>query len=336
MNTMPGYSITIVTVLYRRRKMARKKIALIGGGQIGGTLAHLMAQKQLGDIVLFDIVENLPQGKMMDIMEAAPIEGYDASLSGTNSSEDIRGADLVVVTAGLARKPGMTRDDLLAINAKVITAVSEMIRDYAPDAFVILLTNPLDAMVTLCRKVTGFSRNRIMGMAGVLDSARFAAFIADELGVSVRDVHALVLGGHGDDMVPLVRFANVGGIPVRYLLERKYGATRAQEVLDALVSRTRRAGGEIVGLLKGSAYVSPASAAFTMAEAILLDRKRVLPVCALLEGEYGVQGYFVGVPCVIGAGGVERIIELDLLDDERAMFDESVSHVMSLVDGLDL
>jgi len=316
--------------------MARKKIALIGGGQIGGTLAHLMAQRQLGDIVLFDIAEDLPQGKILDILEAAPIEGYEASLSGSNNREDIRGADLVVVTAGLARKPGMNRDDLLTMNSKVITSVSEMIRDYAPEAFVILLTNPLDAMVTLCRKVTGFHRSRIMGMAGVLDSARFAAFIAQELGVSVRDVHALVLGGHGDDMVPLVRFANVGGIPVSYLLEQKYGPARAQEVLDALITRTRRAGGEIVGLLKGSAYVSPASAAFVMAEAILLDRKRVLPVCALLEGEYGVHGYFVGVPCVIGAGGVERIIELALTVEERAMFDESVSHVISLVDGLEL
>jgi len=316
--------------------MARKKIALIGGGQIGGTLAHLMAQRELGDIVLFDIMEDLPQGKMLDIIEASPIEGFDARLTGSNRYEDIRDADLIVVTAGLARKPGMSRDDLITVNAKVISSVSENIREYAPNAYVILLTNPLDAMVTLCRKVTGFPRNRIMGMAGELDSARFASFIALELGVSVRDVHALVLGGHGDDMVPLVRFANVAGIPASFLLEQKYGPERAHEVMEALITRTRQAGGEIVGLMKGSAYVSPATAALAMAEAILFDRKRVLPVCALLEGEYGVNGYFVGVPCVVGEGGVERIIELDLTPEEQAMFDESVSHVKSLVDGLNL
>lgn len=316
--------------------MARKKIALIGGGQIGGTLAHLMAQRHLGDIVLYDIVEDLSRGKMLDIFEASPIMGFDVQLAGSSMAEDIRGADLIVVTAGLARKPGMSRDDLITVNSKVITSVSQMIRENAPDSFVILLTNPLDAMVSLCRKVTGFPRNRIMGMAGVLDSARFAAFIAHELNVSMQDVHALVLGGHGDDMVPLVRFANVAGIPVTSLLEQKYGPERASEVMNALVSRTRRAGGEIVGLMKTSAFVSPASAAFAMAEAILLDRKRIMPVCALLEGEYGVDGYFVGVPCVLGAGGVERIIELDLSAEERAMFDESVSHVKSLVDALNL
>lgn len=316
--------------------MARKKIALIGGGQIGGTLAHLMAQRQLGDIVLFDVLEDVPQGKMLDIIEASPIEGFDARLTGTNCREDIRDAHLVIVTAGLPRKPGMSRDDLVTVNAKIIRSVAEMIRDLAPNAFVIILTNPLDAMVTLCRTVTGFPRNRIMGMAGVLDSARFASFIALELGVSVKDVHALVLGGHGDDMVPLVRFANVAGIPVSFLLEQKYGAEKAGEVMEALVARTRRAGGEIVGLMKGSAFVSPAVAALTMAEAIVCDRKRVLPVCTLLEGEYGVHGYFVGVPCVLGADGVEKIVELELTPGERAMLDESVSHVKSLVDGLDL
>jgi malate dehydrogenase len=316
--------------------MARKKIALIGGGQIGGTLAHLMAQRELGDIVLFDIVEDMPIGKMLDIIEASPIDGFDARLTGTNCREDIRDADLVVVTAGLPRKPGMSRDDLVTVNAKIIRLVAEMIRDLAPDAFVILLTNPLDAMVTLCRTITGFPRNRIMGMAGVLDSARFASFLALELGVAAHDVHALVLGGHGDDMVPLVRFANVGGIPISFLLEQKYGPEKAGEVMEGLVARTRRAGGEIVGLMKCSAFVSPATAALTMADAILRDRKRVLPVCALLEGEYGVHGYFVGVPCVIGAGGVEKILELDLTPGERAMFDESVSHVKSLVDGLNL
>ncbi|MGA7826183.1 MAG: malate dehydrogenase [Geobacteraceae bacterium] len=316
--------------------MARKKIALIGGGQIGGMLAHLLAQRHLGDIVLYDIVEDLPQGKMLDIMESAPIQGFDLSITGSSQVEDIKGADLVVVTAGLARKPGMSRDDLVTVNAKVIASVSEAIRVYAPDSFVILLTNPLDAMVSLCRKVTGFPRNRVMGMAGVLDSARFAAFIAQELEVSVQDVNALVLGGHGDEMVPLVRFANVSGIPVQFLLEKKYGVEKAQEVLDSLVSRTRYAGGEIVGLMKTSAFVSPASAAFTMAESILLDRKRILPVCALLEGEYGVDGYFLGVPCVIGAGGVEKIIELDLTPEERATFNESVSQVKSLVDAMNL
>jgi malate dehydrogenase len=230
----------------------------------------------------------------------------------------------------------MSRDDLVTVNAKIMRSVAEMIRDLAPNAFVIILTNPLDAMVTLCSRITGFPRNRIMGMAGVLDSARFASFIALELGVASQDVHALVLGGHGDDMVPLVRFANVGGIPVSFLLERKYGLEKAAEVMEGLVARTRRAGGEIVGLMKSSAFVSPATAALTMAEAILGDRKRVLPVCTLLKGEYGVDGYFVGVPCVIGAGGVERIVELDLDPGERAMFDESVSHVKSLVDGLNL
>jgi malate dehydrogenase len=316
--------------------MARKKIVLIGGGQIGGTLAHLMAQRELGDIVLFDVLEDMPMGKMLDIIEASPIEGFDARLTGTNRREDIRDADLIVVTAGLPRKPGMSRDDLVTVNAKIMRSVAEMIRDLAPNAFVIILTNPLDAMVTLCSRITGFPRNRLMGMAGVLDSARFASFIALELGVASQDVHALVLGGHGDDMVPLVRFANVGGIPVSFLLERKYGPEKAGEVMESLVARTRRAGGEIVGLMKSSAFVSPATAALTMAEAILGDRKRVLPVCTLLEGEYGVGGYFVGVPCVLGAGGVERIVELELDPGERAMFDESVSHVKSLVDGLNL
>ncbi|MEA5113408.1 MAG: malate dehydrogenase [Geobacteraceae bacterium] len=316
--------------------MARRRIALIGGGQIGGTLAHLMAQRELGDVVLYDVVKDLPQGKMLDIFEAGPVDGYDCRLLGSSDPEDIRGADLIVVTAGLPRKPGMSRDDLITVNAKIMTGVSELIRDKAPDTIVIVLTNPLDAMVTLCRKITGFPRNRIMGMAGVLDSARFSAFIAAELGVSVQDVRALVLGGHGDDMVPLVRFANVSGIPASVLLEQKFGAERAGEVMKELVDRTRRAGGEIVGLMKNSAFISPAFSALAMAEAILYDRKRVLPVCALLEGEYGVNGYFVGVPCIIGASGIEKIIELELNEEERAMFEESICHVKSLVDGLNL
>lgn len=318
-------------------KMARKKIALIGGGQIGGVFGQLAAERELGDVVLFDIAEGLPQGKALDIMEASPVAGHDINVLGTNNFEDIRDAELVIVTAGLARKPGMSRDDLITTNSRIMRSVASAIRDYAPDAFVIVISNPLDVMVTLCHKITGFPKNRIMGMAGVLDSARFATFIAMELGVSVKDVHALVLGGHGDDMVPLTRFANVAGIPVSYLLEKKYGTSGAREVMSELVKRTRYAGGEIVGLLKtGSAFYSPANSALVMAEAILKDQKRVLPVCALLEGEYGVEGYFVGVPCLLGANGVERIIELDLDPEERQMFDESVSHVKSLVDNLQL
>lgn len=317
--------------------MARKKIALIGGGQIGGVFGQLAAERELGDVVLFDIAEGLPQGKALDIMEASPVAGHDINVLGTNNFEDIRDAELVIVTAGLARKPGMSRDDLITTNSRIMRSVASAIRDYAPDAFVIVISNPLDVMVTLCHKITGFPKNRIMGMAGVLDSARFATFIAMELGVSVKDVHALVLGGHGDDMVPLTRFANVAGIPVSYLLEKKYGTSGAREVMSELVKRTRYAGGEIVGLLKtGSAFYSPANSALVMAEAILKDQKRVLPVCALLEGEYGVEGYFVGVPCLLGANGVERIIELDLDPEERQMFDESVSHVKSLVDNLQL
>lgn len=317
--------------------MARKKIALIGSGQIGGVLAQLAAAHELGDIVLFDILEGVPQGKSLDILVASPVAGFDVNLQGTNSYEDIKDADLVIVAAGLARKPGMSRDDLITTNSKIMRSVASAIRQYAPNAYVIVISNPLDAMVTLCHNVTGFPKHRVMGMAGVLDSARFAAFIAQELQVSVKDVQVLVLGGHGDDMVPLIRFANVSGIPVMYMLEKKYGVDKAREVMDDLVKRTRHAGGEIVGLLKtGSAFYSPAASVIVMAEAILKDQKRVLPVCALLEGEYGVDGYYVGVPCVIGANGVELVIELDLTPEERAMFDESVSHVKDLVDGLNL
>ncbi len=317
--------------------MARKKIALIGGGQIGGVLAQLAAARELGDIVLFDILEGVPQGKALDIQEASPVGGFDANVCGAGSYEEIEGADLVIVTAGLARKPGMSRDDLINTNSKIMRSVATGIKQYAPDAFVIIVSNPLDAMVTLCQKITGFPKNKVMGMAGVLDSARFANFVAKELQVSVKDVHALVLGGHGDDMVPMVRFVNVSGIPVMFLLEKKYGAVRAKEVMDDLIKRTRYAGGEIVGLLKtGSAFYSPASSALAMAEAILKDQKRVLPVCALLEGEYGVNGYYVGVPCIIGANGVEQVIELDLTGEEQAMFDESVAQVKALVDSLNV
>jgi malate dehydrogenase len=318
-------------------KMARKKIALIGSGQIGGVFVQLAAERELGDIILFDILEGVPQGKALDILEGSPIVGHDIHVQGTNNYEDIKGADLVIITAGLARKPGMSRDDLITTNSKIMRSVASAIKDFAPNAFVIVISNPLDAMVTICHKITGFPKNRVMGMAGVLDSARFATFIATELGVSVKDVRALVLGGHGDDMVPLTRFANVAGIPVTYLLEKKYGVTRAREVMSEMIKRTRYAGGEIVGLLKtGSAFYSPANSVLAMAEAILKDQKRVLPVCALLEGEYGVRGYFVGVPCLLGANGIEEIIELELNPEEQVMFEESVSHVKALVYNLQL
>jgi len=318
--------------------MARPKIALIGGGQIGGVLAQLAALRELGDVVMFDIVEGMPQGKMLDIAEASPVDGFDVELKGANDYKDIAGANVVIVTAGLPRKPGMSRDDLIEVNSKIMTSVAEGIRDNAPEAFVIVISNPLDAMVTLCRKVTGFPASRVMGQAGVLDSARFQAFIAWELGVSVKDVNAMTLGGHGDTMVPLIRYASVNGIPVMELLEKKYGsAEKAKEVMDAMVQRTKGAGGEVVALLKtGSAFYSPASSAIAMAESILKDQKRVLPTCAMLNGEFGVDGYYVGVPCVLGAGGVEKIIEFSLDAEEQAQFDNSVNAVKGLVDSLGL
>ncbi len=318
--------------------MARPKIALIGGGQIGGVLAQLCALRELGDVVLFDIVEGLPQGKCLDIAEAAPVDGFDVKLKGTNDYADIAGANVVIVTAGLPRKPGMSRDDLIEVNSKIMTSVAEGIKKYAPKSFVIVISNPLDAMVTLCQKITGFPYNRVIDQAGVLDSARFKAFIAWELGVSVKDVNAMTLGGHGDDMVPLVRYASVNGIPVMELLEKKYGsAAKAKEVMEAMVKRTRGAGGEVVALLKtGSAFYSPASSAIAMAESILKDQKRVLPTCALLKGEFGVKGYYVGVPCVLGAKGVEKILEFKLDAEEQAMMDKSVAAVKGLVDSLNL
>ena len=312
--------------------MARPKIALIGGGQIGGVLAQLCALRELGDVVLFDIVEGMPQGKMLDIAEASPVDGFDVELTGTNDYKDIAGSDVVIVTAGLPRKPGMSRDDLIEVNSKIMTSVAEGIRDNAPNAFVIVISNPLDAMVTLCQKVTGFPPERVMGQAGVLDSARFESFIAWELGVSVKDVTAMTLGGHGDTMVPIIRYANVNGIPVMELLEQKYGAAKAKEVMDAMVERTKKAGGEVVALLKtGSAFYSPASSAIAMAESILKDQKRVLPTCALLNGEFGVKGFYVGVPCVLGAGGVEKIIDFKLDETEQADMDNSVAAVEELV-----
>ena len=316
--------------------MARKKIALIGGGQIGGVLAQLAALRELGDVVLFDIVEGLPQGKCLDIAEAAPIDGFDVELKGTNDYKDIAGSDVVIVTAGLPRKPGMSRDDLIEVNSKIIASVAEGIKQYAPKAFVIVISNPLDAMVTLLQRITGFPYKRVIGQAGVLDSARFEAFIAWELGVSVKDVTAMTLGGHGDDMVPLVRYANVKGIPVLELLERKYkDKAKAKEVMEAMVKRTRGAGGEVVALLKtGSAFYSPASAAIAMAESFIKDQKRVLPTCCYLQGEYGVKGYYVGVPAVLGSEGVENILEFALDAEEQAMMDKSVAAVKGLVDSL--
>ncbi|MBP2668718.1 MAG: mdh [Deltaproteobacteria bacterium] len=316
--------------------MARKKIAIIGGGQIGGVLAQLCALRELGDVVLFDIVEGMPQGKCLDIAEAAPVDSFDISLKGTNNYEDIKGSDVVIVTAGLPRKPGMSRDDLIEVNSKIMNQVAEGIKKYASGAFVIVISNPLDAMVTLCQRITGIPYNRVIGQAGVLDSARFKAFIAWELGVSVRDVNAMTLGGHGDDMVPLVRYASVNGIPVMELLEQKYGnADKAKEVMAALVKRTRGAGGEVVALLKtGSAFYSPASSTIAMVESILKDQKRVLPSCVFLNGEFGVKGYFVGVPCVLGANGVEKIIQFKLDKEEQAMMEKSVAAVKGLVDTL--
>ncbi len=316
--------------------MARPKIALIGGGQIGGVLAQLCALRELGDVVLFDIVEGLPQGKCLDIAEAAPVDGFDVNLKGTNDYADIAGSSVVIVTAGLPRKPGMSRDDLIEVNSKIMTSVAEGIKKYAPNSFVIVISNPLDAMVTLCQKITGFPYNRVIGQAGVLDSARFKAFIAWELGVSVKDVNAMTLGGHGDDMVPLVRYASVQGIPVMEILEQKYGsAAKAKEVMEAMVKRTRGAGGEVVALLKtGSAFYSPASSAIAMAESILKDQKRVFPTCVYLNGEFGVKGYYVGVPCVLGEKGVEKIITFKLDAEEQAMMDKSVAAVKGLVDSM--
>ena len=313
--------------------MARKKIALIGGGQIGGVLAQLIAQKKLGDVVLFDIVEDFPQGKTLDIAEASRVDGTDVEIKGTNTYDDIAGSDIVIVTAGLPRKPGMSRDDLLVTNSKIMKQVAEGVKAHAPNAIVIIISNPLDAMVTLFQKVSGFPANKVIGQAGVLDSSRFSTFIAWELGVSVRDINAMVLGGHGDTMVPLVRYANVNGVPVMEMLERKYNdAAKAKEVMEAMVNRTKMAGGEVVKLLKtGSAFYSPAASAIAMAESIIYDENRLLPTCAYLKGEFGVDGYYVGVPAVLGENGVERIVELTLDKEEQAALDKSVNAVKTLV-----
>lgn len=310
--------------------MSRKKIALIGSGQIGGTMALLAGQKELGDVVLYDVVEGVPQGKALDIYETAPIEDFNIKLSGANGYEAIRGADVCIVTAGLPRKPGMSRDDLINTNTKIIKQVAEGIRDNAPNAFVIVVTNPLDAMVYVMKKVTGFPKNRVLGMAGVLDSARFRAFISMETGVSVEDITAFVLGGHGDTMVPLPRYSTIAGIP----LPEFPGLTK--EKIDAMVQRTRDGGGEIVNLLKtGSAFYAPGAAAISMAESILKDQKRVFPCAVLCEGEYGHSGIFMGVPVVLGEGGVEKIVEIKLSSDEKAALDKSAAAVTELMKVVD-
>ena len=309
--------------------MARPKIALIGAGQIGGTLAHLAAIKELGDIILFDIAEGTPQGKALDISQSGPSEGFDASIKGANAYSDIAGADVCIVTAGVPRKPGMSRDDLLGINLKVMKAVGEGIKAHAPNAFVICITNPLDAMVWALREFSGLPREKVVGMAGVLDSARFRHFLALEFNVSMRDVTAFVLGGHGDTMVPLIRYSTVAGVPLPDLVSMGW---TSQEKLDAIVQRTRDGGAEIVGLLKtGSAFYAPATSAIEMAESYLKDQKRVLPCAAYVDGPFGLKGFYVGVPTVIGAGGIERILDIKLTADEQTMFDKSVDAVKGLV-----
>ena len=311
--------------------MARKKIALIGGGMIGGTLAHLIALKELGDVVLFDIVEGFPQGKSLDLAQCGPVEGFDAKIKGTNSYADIAGADVVIVTAGVPRKPGMSRDDVLGVNLKVMSAVGDGIKTYAPNAFVICITNPLDAMVWALRELSGLPHNMVVGMAGVLDSSRFRHFLAEEMNVSVEDVAALVLGGHGDTMVPLTRFASVNGIPIPELLKMGW-ITQAK--LDTIIQRTRDGGAEILGLMKiNSAWFAPATSAIQMAESYLLDKKRLIPCAAYVKGQYGLNGTYVGVPIVIGAGGCERVMEIALNAEEKTMFDNSVASVAGLIEA---
>jgi malate dehydrogenase len=311
--------------------MARSKIGLVGAGQIGGTLAHLIGLKELGDVVMFDVVEGLAPGKALDIAESAPVNGFDAAYKGTQSYADLAGCDVIIVTAGVARKPGMSRDDLLGINLKVMEAVGTGIKQHSPNAFVICITNPLDAMVWALQKFSGLSTKKIVGMAGVLDSARFRLFLALEFGVSVEDVTAFVLGGHGDDMVPLVRYSTVAGIPLPDLVKMGWST---QTKIDAIVDRTRKGGGEIVNLLKtGSAFYAPAASAIAMAESYLRDKKRVLPCAAHLDGQYGQRGMFLGVPVVIGASGVERIVEIALSPEEKAMLDKSVASVKGLIDA---
>ena len=308
--------------------MARNKIALIGAGNIGGTMAHLCALKGLGDVVLYDVIDGLPQGKALDLQQSAPIENFDAEIVGTTKYEDIAGADVCIITAGIARKPGMSRDDLLATNAKILTQVCDGIKKYAPKALVIVITNPLDAMVGLVKQKTGLPKHQVVGQSGILDSSRYRTFIAQELKVSVASVSAMVMGGHGDDMVPVRSGCLVSGVPVEKFI--------APQRLDEIEARVRNAGGEIVALLKtGSAFYSPASAAVRMAQAYLMDKKEILPCAAYLEGEYGVNGYYFGVPVMIGAGGVEKVIEVQLSGREKQLFDVSLSHVKELVAAMD-
>jgi malate dehydrogenase len=311
--------------------MARNKIALVGAGNIGGTLAHLAASKELGDVVLFDVIEGVPEGKALDIAQCGPVEGYDAKLKGSNDYADIAGSDVIIVTAGVARKPGMSRDDLLGINLKVMKAVGDGIKTNAPSAFVICITNPLDAMVWALREFSGLPHHMVVGMAGVLDSARFRTFLAEEFGVSVQDVTAFVLGGHGDTMVPVVEYSTVAGIPIPDLIRMGWST---QERIDAIVKRTRGGGGEIVALLKtGSAYYAPATSGIEMAEAYLKDKKRLLPCAVHLTGQYGVDDLYVGVPSIIGAGGVEKIVEIELKEEAKANFKVSVDAVKELLEA---
>jgi malate dehydrogenase len=304
--------------------MKRKKVTVVGGGFVGATAAHWVAAKELADVVLIDIIDGMPQGKALDLLQAGPVEGFDVNVLGTNDYADTANSDLVIITAGIARKPGMSRDDLLAINTGIVKDVTAQIAKYSPQAFLIIVSNPLDAMVYVASKVSGFPKNRVMGMAGVLDAARFRTFIAKELGVSVKDIQAFVLGGHGDTMVPLPRYTTVSGIPIPDLMPA--------DRIEALVDRTRNGGAEIVNLLKtGSAFFAPSASAVQMAEAILKDQKRILPCAAYCEKEYGVGGYFVGVPVMLGAGGVERVIEIQMTPEEKARFDKSVEAVKRLV-----
>jgi len=313
----------------RAAKKTRPMIALIGSGQIGGTLALLAAQKELGDIVIFDIVDGLPQGKALDLMESRPVDGYDVNLRGTNNYRDIKGADVIIVTAGFPRLPGMSRDDLLEKNLNIMKTVAAAVKRFAPGAFVIVISNPLDAMVYAMKKIAGLPDSHAVGMAGVLDSSRFRTFVAMELGVSVESVSAFVLGGHGDTMVPLPRYSTVGGIPLPDLL--------STDKINAIVKRTRFAGGEIVGLLKkGSAFYSPAASAIAMAESYLKDKKCVLPCAAYLNGQYGARGIYLGVPVVIGAGGVEKIIEVKLRAAEKKALQKSIDHVKALTRSIKL
>jgi len=312
----------------------RKKIALLGSGNIGGTLAHLIATKELGDVVMFDITEGIPQGKSLDILQSNSIDGSCVKLLGSNNYSSIKDADVIIVTAGIPRKPGMSRDDLIAVNTEVMKSVGKGIKEHAPDAFVIVITNPLDAMVWVMREVTGFDSRKVVGMAGVLDSARFSCFLAEEFKVAVKDVNSFVLGGHGDSMVPLVRYSTVAGIPIPDLIKMGWST---KEKIDAIVQRTRDGGAEIVGLLKtGSAFYAPATAAVAMAESYLKDQRRILPCAANLNGEYGVKNLYVGVPVVIGANGVEKIVEIELDAEEKAAFNKSVEAVKTLVSNIKL